>query len=128
MGHGLRRRGLPSMTTVEIDSGTAPASARRPPPFDLKGTMAPLTVLRLRSLDLALVERQLRVKIAQLPQMFMDAPVLLDLGLLGEAGAAALDFAELVGRLRSCKLVPVAVANAGDDLRARAVAVGLGIL
>ena len=29
--------------------------------------MAPLTVLRLRSLDVELIERQLRIKIAQLP-------------------------------------------------------------
>src|SRR6476660_683414 len=107
------------MTAAEVEPG-AQSLSRRQPPFDLKGTMAPLTVLRLRTLDLALVERQLRVKIAQLPQMFLDAPVLLDLGLLG-ANGAALDFGELLGRLRSCKLVPVAIANATDDLRARAV-------
>jgi septum site-determining protein MinC len=89
--------------------------------------MAPLTVLRLRTTDLPLVERQLRVKIAQLPQMFLDAPVLLDLGLLGEEGGAV-DFPDLLRRLRSCKLVPVAVANVGDDVRPRAVEAGLGVL
>src|SRR6185369_15113955 len=115
------------MIAAEIEpEGTR--AQRRPPPFDLKGTMAPLTVLRLRTTDLPLVERQLRVKIAQLPQMFLDAPVLLDLGLLG-AAAATLDFGELLGRLRSCKLVPVAITDsAGDEVRARAVAAGLGIL
>src|SRR5678815_488599 len=111
------------MTAAEVEPG-AQSLSRRQPPFDLKGTMAPLTVLRLRTVDLALVERQLRVKIAQLPQMFLDAPVLLDLGVLGETGAA-LDFAELLGRLRSCKLVPVAVSNISDELRPRAVAAGL---
>ena len=68
----------------------APGGSKRPAAFDLKGTMAPLTVLRLRVTDVVLVERQLRVKIAQLPQLFIDAPVLLDLGALGDDAAALL--------------------------------------
>lgn len=112
-------------------SGAAPAPSaatpRRAAAFDLKGTMAPLTVLRLRTLDLVLIERQLRIKIAQLPQLFLDAPVLLDLGAL-EGGGTGLAFADLVRSLRSCKLVPVAVANIGDHLRAQATSVGLGVL
>jgi septum site-determining protein MinC len=95
--------------------------------FDLKGSMAPLTVLRLRVTDVPLIERQLRVKIAQMPQMFVDAPVLLDLGALGDE-AAALPFGELVAMLKSCKLVPVAVSNAPDELRARVTEAGLGVL
>ncbi|HVR64391.1 MAG TPA: septum site-determining protein MinC [Polyangia bacterium] len=101
--------------------------ARRAVAFDLKGTMAPLTVLRLRTLDLTLIERQLRIKIAQLPQLFLDAPVMLDLGAL-ERGGAGLPFGDLVRMLRSCKLVPVAVANIADAERDRAAAVGLGVL
>jgi septum site-determining protein MinC len=88
--------------------------------------MASLTVLRLRSTDLALIERQLRVKIAQLPHLFLDAPVLIDLGALAD-GAAALAFGDLVGALKSCKLVPVAVANVPDGLRTAVTAAGLGI-
>lgn len=104
-------------------SGAAPRAAA----FDLKGTMATLTVLRLRSTDIALIERQLRVKIAQLPQLFLDVPVLFDLSALGPEGdALALD--ELVRALRPCKVVPVAVANPSETLRARAVEAGLGVL
>jgi septum site-determining protein MinC len=88
--------------------------------------MASLTVLRLRSTDLVLIERQLRVKIAQLPHLFLDAPVLIDLGALAE-GAAALAFGDLVGALKSCKLVPVAVANVPDGLRTAVTAAGLGV-
>jgi len=95
--------------------------------FDLKGTMAPLTVLRLRVTDVALIERQLRVKIAQLPQLFVDAPVLLDLGALGDE-AAALPLGELAQALRLCKLVPVAVSNAPDVVHQAALAAGLGVL
>ncbi len=110
----------------ETRTETRSVAAKRPA-FDLKGTMAPLTVLRLRATDVAIIERQLRVKIAQLPQLFIDAPVLLDLGALGD-DAAALPFAELVQVLKLCKLVPVAVSNVPDALRAAAVAAGLGVL
>src|SRR5450432_1684665 len=103
------------------------AGGKRQVAFDLKGTMAPLTVLRLRATDVVLIERQLRVKIAQLPQLFIDAPVLLDLGALGD-DAAALPFAELVQVLKLCKLVPVAVSNVPEALRSLAVAAGLGII
>ena len=44
--------------------------------------MAPLTVLRLAQRGPGAGERQLRVKIAQLPHLFLQAPVLLDLGAL----------------------------------------------
>ena len=113
--------------TPEARAEIRSQAAKRQVAFDLKGTMAPLTVLRLRATDVALVERQLRVKIAQLPQLFIDAPVLLDLGALGD-DAASLPFAELVQILKLCKLVPVAVSNVPDALRAVAVAAGLGIL
>lgn len=103
------------------------SASKRQVAFDLKGTMAPLTVLRLRATDVALVERQLRVKIAQLPQLFLDAPVLLDLGAMGDA-AASLPLAELVQVLKLCKLVPVAASNVPDALRPAVVAAGLGVL
>jgi septum site-determining protein MinC len=105
----------------------AQAAAKRQVAFDLKGTMAPLTVLRLKATDVVLIERQLRVKIASLPQLFLDAPVLLDLGALGDA-AAGLPFAELVSVLKLCKLVPVAASNVPDALRDAVVASGLGVM
>src|SRR5437763_6217377 len=114
----------PDAPTPRAPAGTA---ARRPAPFDLKGTMAPLNVLRLRSLELRIIERHLRIKIAQLPQLFLNAPVLIDVGTLAGQGAGlAID--ELVHMLRSCKLVPVAIANLAEELRDRAVAAGLGIM
>jgi septum site-determining protein MinC len=88
--------------------------------------MASFTVLRLRSTDVELCERQLRVKTAQLPSLFLDAPVLVDLGALGEE-ASSLPFAELVRVMRACKLVPVAAANVPDDLRGAVAEAGLGL-
>jgi len=99
---------------------------RRPEAFDLKGTMASFTMLRLRSTDVELVEQQLRAKTSKLPSLFLDAPVLVDLGGLGE-GASSLVLDELVRALRACKLVPVAAANVPDELRGAVAAAGLGV-
>jgi septum site-determining protein MinC len=123
---------LPAISQQRVRSGsgaavTTAAPARRPPPaFDLKGTMAPLTVLRLRSADLALVERQLRVRIAQLPHLFLQAPMLLDLAELEEA--SPLTILDVVTVMKMCKLVPVAATNVPDALRGAIADAGLGIL
>jgi septum site-determining protein MinC len=93
--------------------------------FELKGMVAPLTVLRLLSNDVALINKQLRTKVAQMPQFFQGAPVLLDLGALGD-DAGRLPFGELAAVLRTCKMVPVAITNADDDTRARAASSGFG--
>jgi len=88
--------------------------------------MASFTVLRLRSTDIELVERQLRIKTAQLPSLFLDAPVLVDLAGLGDE-AASLSLGELVRAMRACKLVPVAAANVPDGLRGAVSDAGLGL-
>jgi septum site-determining protein MinC len=103
-----------------------PALPKQPSAFDLKGTMAPLTVLRLRSTDIQLVDRQLRVRISQLPQMFLHAPVMIDLGALEEA--SPLTVIQVVALLKACKLVPVAATNVPDAMRATIANEGLGIL
>ena len=103
-----------------------PAMPMGPAAFGLKGTMAPLTVLRLRSSDIQQVDRQLRVKISQLPHMFLHAPVLIDLGALDEA--SPLTVIQVVAILKACKLVPVAATNVPEAMRATIANEGLGIL
>jgi septum site-determining protein MinC len=93
--------------------------------FELKGMVAPLTVLCLRTTDMAVIAKQLLAKVAQMPQFFQDAPVLIDLGGLGEDGGR-LPFGELAAVLRCSKMVPVAVTNAEGDARSRAAAAGFG--
>ena len=112
---------------IESNGAAAPRSAAKPDAFELKGVMTSLAVLRLFSLDLSLMERQLRVKIAHLPQFFQDAPVVLDLGGLA-LGGAEVTFGPLVRLLRECHLVPVAITNASEAGRANAVAEGLGVM
>jgi septum site-determining protein MinC len=113
------------VTGGPIVAATA-ALPKRPAAFDLKGTMAPLTVLRLRSSDIQMVDRQLRVKISQLPHMFLHAPVLIDLGALEEA--SPLTVIQVVAILKACKLVPVAATNVPEAMRATIANEGLGIL
>jgi len=118
--------GLNEQARVARGRGSAPSVLKHPPAFDLKGTMAPLTVLRLRSTDIQMVNNQLRLKISQLPHMFLNAPVLIDLGALEEA--SPLTVIQVVAILKACKLVPVAATNVPDAMRATIANEGLGIL
>jgi len=108
-------------------SATPPVSTSRKVIFELKGVMTSLAVMRLRTLDLGAIERHLRMKIAQLPQFFVDAPVVLDLSAL-PGDEAAVPLHELVSMLRACRLVPVGVTEASEGIRERAAAEGLGVL
>jgi len=119
---------LPGLNEQQRVTGrvATPAMPKRPAAFDLKGTMAPLTVLRLRSSDIQLVNNQLRVRISQLPHMFLHAPVLIDLGALEEA--SPLTVIQVVAILKACKLVPVAATNVPVAMMATIANEGLGIL
>lgn len=108
------------------DSNVA-AFTRSRAAFDLKGVMASLTVLRLRSRDLNLIERQLRAKVTQFPQFFQSAPVVLDLSEL-EGGVDGFPLAALVRALAVCRVVPVAVTNLEERHRPVAMSAGLGVV
>jgi len=95
-------------------------------PFELKGSMLTVTVLRLNSTGLGEIARHLAEKIAQAPGLFRNAPVLVDLQAL--QGAVGLDFAALAELLRSNGMVPVAVRGGSPDQEAAARAAGLGVL
>ena len=95
--------------------------------FDLKGVMTSLTVLRIRTRDLNLIERQLRAKVTQFPQMFQSAPLVLDVGEI-EGGVRTFPLAALVKALQVCRVVPVAVTNIDDADRSVAMAAGLGVV
>ena len=95
--------------------------------FDLKGVMTSLTVVRLKSRDLNLIERQLRAKVTQFPQFFQDAPVVLDVAEL-EGGLEGFALAALVRALHVCRVVPVAITNIDEPYRPVARAAGLGVV
>jgi septum site-determining protein MinC len=125
---------MEARSASELDPATAPAAApaqgyvpARRPAFELKGVMASLTVLRLQTTDVDIVERQLRATVAQRPQFFQDAPVLLDFGAV-EGAAPGFPFRALSAALRACRMIPVAVANLDERCRPEAFAAGLGVL
>jgi septum site-determining protein MinC len=116
---------------AQIESSTeAPRPSReaartKSQAFELKGMVAPLTALRLRTHDTGAIAGQLVAKVAQMSQFFQDAAVLVDLAALGE-DAKRVHFGELAALLRSCKMVPVAVTNVEGEARARAASAGFG--
>jgi septum site-determining protein MinC len=107
----------------------APEAQPRPPggAFDLKGTVSTLTVLRLRTLELEVIGRELSLRIAQLPHFFMNAPVVLDFSQLVPP-LKNVPFAQLVTLLRDNRLVPVAVRHLESALQEEATRHGLGLL
>jgi septum site-determining protein MinC len=103
------------------------AATRSRAAFDLKGVVSPLTMLRVRSRDLNLIERQLRAKLLQMPNFFEDSPILLDLGGL-EGGLRDLPLAALAHVLRSMGVVPVGATNVNDEDRDAVRSAGLGVV
>jgi septum site-determining protein MinC len=95
--------------------------------FELKGAVSPLTVLRLRSVDLVQIEVELWDRVEKAPRMLLNAPVVVDVGALETLGHG-LDFEKLVAALRRCQVVPIAAANLPVDLQAAAARAGLGTI
>ena len=77
--------------------------------LELKGTVSSLTVVRLRTVDLARIEADLAERGARHPQIFLNAPAVIDAALLD---GAALEWEMLCRAMRAVKLVPVGAANA----------------
>jgi len=101
------------------------AATRSRAAFELKGVVASLTVMRLRTTDLNLIERQLRAKLTQMPHFFEDAPVVLDLGEL-EGRLHDFPLPALVHVLRSMRVVPMGATGFDEAHRELVRAAGLG--
>lgn len=95
-------------------------------PFQIRGTS--FTVLTLRLLDPFDVRlfSELRRAIAQAPDFYRDAPIVLDLAALGEGEPFGLK--DFTARLREHGLVPVGVLSSHPYWDAKARAIGLGVL
>jgi len=113
------------------------AMARDASPFELEGMVSTVSVLKLATTDLALVKRELRTKLEQLPGFFLDAPIVIDLSELEGSDEdpefdphdrVELPLRDLASMLRELKVVPIGVRNLRDERRAEARAAGLGII
>ena len=91
-------------------------------PFQLRGGAYTLLVLRLNDPKDPLLFQALADKIAQAPNFFRHAPVVIDLQNL--ADAPPFNMAELGRRLRQHQLVPIGVQNGSDEQNRAAVNAG----
>lgn len=98
---------------------------RDPDAFKLRGGSFTLLVLQLVDLKDPNFFHWLLDKIAQAPNFYRHAPVVLDLSGLAESGP--FNFAELARRLRQHQLVPVGVQNGTDDQNQGAINAGLSV-
>jgi len=104
---------------------TAPQGQAEQPAFELRATTFTLPTLRLFGADLGELSRFLETKIAQAPEFFRNAPVVVDLGQLPDV---ALDFPLLVGLLRGLGLLPIGVRGGSEQHRETARLMDLAVL
>lgn len=104
--------------------GEAPAPSE-PQAFKLRGGTFTLLVLQLIDLKNPSFFHWLLDKIAQAPNFYRYAPVVLDLSGLADAGP--FNFAELGRRLRQHQLVPVGVQNGTEEQNKGATNAGLSV-
>jgi septum site-determining protein MinC len=97
------------------------------PVFQLKGSMLAITVLELARNDLESLDRQLAAKVAQAPNFFSNAPLVLALDKL-PANEGAVDLPGLMRVCRQHGLRTLAIrANRIEDIAA-AIAIDLPVL
>ncbi|MER2492847.1 septum site-determining protein MinC [Catenovulum sediminis] len=93
--------------------------------IELKGSAFTLSVLHIQSNNVVAVAEALASKIAQAPQFFLMAPIVVNVDKLN---GEVIDFALLKQQLESLKLVPVGISGANDAQKVAARAVGLACL
>jgi septum site-determining protein MinC len=111
-----------------LDLSVAPKAPaeERSAPFEIRGHLRTLLTLRLIApRDLGFFPR-LADAVAQAPNFFHNAPVVLDVAPV--AGEPPVNLAEFARRLRQQRLVPVGIMNGGEDWNRMAVNAGLAIL
>lgn len=96
-------------------------------PIELKGRMATVTILRLKSADPDILLRNLDRRLAEAPAMFQGMPVALDVDALDPLPDDA-GLNTLIAGLRERGLAPVAVTGQHEDTLARATRLGLGVM
>lgn len=104
---------------------SSPAPTIYTPAFELKGSLLTLIVLRLLELDNDKITAQFAEKVAIAPNLFQQAPVVIDLYSVREG---SIDLPYLIDLLRTHHLIPVAVRGGNETHNALAITMGLGIL
>jgi septum site-determining protein MinC len=93
----------------------------------LKGEMSMLNVLHLQELDVAAICSELKRKRDEVPQFFMQSPLVVDCMQLGEA-AAEFDFTRLKIELLDLGFIPVGVRNIPGTMNAMLAQSGWAVM
>ena len=96
------------------------------PAFKIKNANLPLFVLHAMTPDMALFKAQLEAHLAQMPDFFAGAPVVLGLAAIAESDTTP-DFAHLAAFMRSCGMAIAGVMGGSAAQREAARASGLGL-
>ena len=113
------------LTELPAEPPEETGEQEEPQAFKLRGGSFTLLVLQLIDLKNPNFFQWLLDKIAQAPNFYRHAPVVLDLEGLADSGP--FNFAELGRRLRQHKLVPVGVQNGTEEQNQGAVNAGMSI-
>lgn len=95
--------------------------------FELKGTNFTLPVLKLLDTDVTAIAAGLEAKLAEAPQFFRRAPLVIDVQAL-DGRFGAVEFALLIGALRSNGLVPVGLRGGNAEQNEIAGTMELAVL
>lgn len=107
-------------------SPAQPAKSASSPTFQLRGGTYTLLVLRLDDPKDPVLFQALRDKVAQSPNFFRNAPLVIDLQNL--SNAPPFNMAELGRRLRQHQLLPIGVQNGTEEQNAAAINAGFSVL
>lgn len=100
----------------------------RPESFQLKGGLFPMTLLELKSTDLAAIKLELMEKVTQSPNFFQRSPLVFGVEQLTEAQQESLDLSGLCTLCRELTLLPTAVRGANAHLLNECAKLALAIL
>ena len=95
--------------------------------IELKGSVFTLSVLRIRSIALDVIEAQLAKRLSKSPQFFVNAPIVIDLEAVHDM-QGPLDFHRFATFLRARHLFPGGVQNGSPLQHEAAMAAGLAVL
>lgn len=95
--------------------------------FELKSGNFTLPLLRLLSTDMDIVAKQLDAKVKQVPGVFRNTPLIIDLGVLSSQ-KSIFDMALLVDKLRGHGMIPFGIRGGNKAQNEAAFALDLAIL
>ncbi len=93
----------------------------------LKGEMSMLNVLHLQELDVTAISTELKRKRDEVPQFFMQSPVIVDCAALA-GSASEFDFAHLKSELLDLGFIPVGVRNVPSTMNASLAKAGWAVM